>query len=230
MARTNELEADEDLSISIGDRELVKEHIDRTNVLATRIGLKLGWTDLGGAKTVTFRRTGKGLGYFAANLRTTAFEEDMKAAPGAITCARTIEVVHREKDGSERKFALGREPLQVGDELHVSLRVDAAEAREYVLIEDPIPAGCEFVREDLRGESRSGGRFLPWRYWYCHREYRDDRLAVCSTYVGPHGDYQVDYVLRCERPGDYHVLPTRATDMYDPDVGGTGAENRLAIR
>lgn len=231
MTLTNELDADEDLSISVGDRELAKEHVDRTNVLSGRIGLKLGWGDLKGAKTITFKRSGKGLGYYAANLRTTAFEEDMKPSPGPITCERSIEVFRREKDGSGKKFALGKEPLQVGDELHVSLHVQAAEAREYVLIEDPIPAGCEFVRDDLKGENHNGGRgYSPWSWWYCHREYRDDRLAVCSTYVWANHDYRIDYVLRCERPGDYHVLPTRAIDMYNPDVGGTGAENRVSIR
>lgn len=243
LVRTNELDADEEISITVGDKELVTQHVDKTNVLSTRVGLKLGAADLGGARTVTFKRKGKGNAYFQANLRTTSFEEDLKESPGAISVKRTIEVVHREKDGTEKRFALGKEPLAVGDELHVSLAVQASAIQEYLLVEDPIPAGCEFIREDLKGEQHGGGAPGPrrgnrgrgpqrwgWSYWYAHREYRDDRLAVCATWLDARHEYKIDYVLRCERPGDFHVLPTRAIDMYNPDVGGTGAEVRLSIR
>ncbi|HZU97198.1 MAG TPA: alpha-2-macroglobulin family protein, partial [Planctomycetota bacterium] len=240
MQRTSELDADEDLSIMVGDREVAKQHVDKTNVLATKVNLKLGAADLGGATTVTFKRSGKGLGYFAANLRTTTFQEDIPASPGAVTVGRSIEVIHKNADGTEDRFDLGKKPVSVGDELHVTLTINAGEVREYLLVEDPIPAGCEFVRDDLGGEQNKGavphrpirGRHQPWMwdYWYCHREYRDDRLAVCSTWVMAKHDYTIDYTLRCERPGDFHVMPTRACDMYNPDVGGTGAENRLSIR
>jgi uncharacterized protein YfaS (alpha-2-macroglobulin family) len=240
VSMTNELDADEDVAIAVGDKELVKQHVDRSNVLATRVGLKLGMADLGGARTVTFKRSGKGLAYYAAHLRTTAFEEDLKASPGAMTCSRSIVVVHRAADGTETRAPLGKEPVHVGDELDVTLRVLAGEAREYLLVEDPIPAGCEFVREDLGGENGGGVRLprrgrrglgdFAWSYWYAHREYRDDRLAVCATTIDANHEQVIEYLLRCERPGDFHVLPLRATDMYDADQGGTGAEDRLSIR
>jgi uncharacterized protein YfaS (alpha-2-macroglobulin family) len=108
----------------------------------------------------------------------------------------------------------------------VSVRAPRA-ARE-VLVEDPIPAGCEVVDEqstDETGDAEGEGvKSQPAR-----REARDRRVIFHAFHVDA-GENVFRYRLRAELPGDYHVLPAHAACAYIPEIWGASAERRLRIR
>jgi uncharacterized protein YfaS (alpha-2-macroglobulin family) len=90
------------------------------------------------------------------------------------------------------------------------------------MVEDPLPAGFEPVREYW------GYWGWEWGYWYDLKEFHDQRVSIAMRRIEP-GTHTVSYTMRAETPGDYHVLPSRAFNMYFPEVGGNSAESRVKV-
>jgi len=87
------------------------------------------------------------------------------------------------------------------------------------MLEEPIPAGCEVI---------AGDEDDPWNLPYNRREVWDNRIVYFFDYL-PKGERTLDYVLRTESPGDYHILPSSAMLMYFPEVGGHGRPVRMRV-
>jgi uncharacterized protein YfaS (alpha-2-macroglobulin family) len=103
----------------------------------------------------------------------------------------------------------------------VELTLTAAQDSEYVLIEDPLPAGCEVVGRPTEEGSE-------WEDGWTQEDVRDDHIAFFAREL-PRGRRTLTYTLRAELPGDYHVLPPRAEEMYRPERWGQGGEGRVRI-
>ncbi len=56
------------------------------------------------------------------------------------------------------------------------------------MIEDPIPAGTEFIERDNAYELKT--RPPWWEYWFTRRELHDDRMAIFQTYF-PQGQQRI---------------------------------------
>ena len=71
-----------------------------------------------------------------------------------------------------------------GDIIAVRLTVTGSEWK-YLMLEDPIPAGTEFIERDNVYELRN--RPPWWDYYFTRRELHDDRLAIFQTWfpAGP---------------------------------------------
>ena len=96
----------------------------------------------------------------------------------------------------------------------VHLRVDLEGPRQYMIVEDRRPAGCEFAGELLDG---------PLAPAAANVEFRDDRVAAFFTSMGA-GRHELIYYLRAETPGTSHLLPGVAYPMYRETIRGeTGA-------
>lgn len=111
--------------------------------------------------------------------------------------------------------------LEAGDRIRVSLDVRALNDYEYVVIEDPRPAGCEALI------TQSGWRSLGTLSGYA--EFRD-RWTACFFDHIPQGRHTLYYELRAETPGHFHTMPARGYAMYFPDLHGNSAEWRVEIR
>lgn len=95
----------------------------------------------------------------------------------------------------------------------------------YLMIEDPIPSGTEFIdrRESFELESSP-----PWWSWNpSAKEYRDDRAAIFE-YEFERGQRQFTHILRVVNPGSFKVSPASVQPMYQPGyratTGSTGLE------
>ena len=97
--------------------------------------------------------------------------------------------------------------------MHLTLTTDSE--FEYVLLDDPKPAG--FESEDLT----SG-----WE-WDKLSLYRETREAATRFFINrlPAGKVTLTYVLRPTIPGKFRALPAQAQSMYAPEFGAhTGTE------
>jgi hypothetical protein len=114
--------------------------------------------------------------------------------------------------------------LRSGDLIVSRLRVQGARA-QYLMIEDPIPAGCEQL-ERVSGINLdySDGR---WSDWYNNREFRDQRTVIFDNYFD--GDATYQYALRVQIPGEFKVAPARAELMYQPTVQANTENRKLSI-
>jgi uncharacterized protein YfaS (alpha-2-macroglobulin family)/tetratricopeptide (TPR) repeat protein len=121
-----------------------------------------------------------------------------------------------------KRVAIGEgEPVASGDLLEVELYLEAKNDYEYLVFEDPKPAGCEPV------ELRSGGHGGAGLYSYM--ELRDQKVAFFLSSL-PQGTRTITYQLRAEAPGQFHVLPTNGYAMYAPAVRALSDEARLEVR
>jgi uncharacterized protein YfaS (alpha-2-macroglobulin family) len=114
--------------------------------------------------------------------------------------------------------------LRSGDLIVVRLHLTGSRA-QYVMIEDPIPAGAEQV-------AQVSGIYLnysidSWSDWFSNREFRDNRTVIFQNYFD--GDATFQYAMRVEVPGEFRIAPARANLMYQPTVQANTSNDRLRI-
>ncbi len=113
-----------------------------------------------------------------------------------------------------------------GDVLAVRLTVTGSDWN-YLMMEDPIPAGAEFIEKDNLYEIRN--RPPWWRYWFTRRELHDDRMAIFQTHFA-NEQQQYFYLLKVVNPGLFHVSPARVQPMYQPGYQATTEARTLEVR
>jgi uncharacterized protein YfaS (alpha-2-macroglobulin family) len=138
--------------------------------------------------------------------------------------------------------------LHRGELVRVDLFVSLPTARNFVVVNDPLPGGLETVNTDLATASNvddrqaeydeAGGSFWfhygDWNeygfsFWsFYHRELRADSVRFYSDWL-PAGNYHLSYAAQAIAEGSFAALPVRAEEMYDPDVYGIGTQTRLDV-
>jgi alpha-2-macroglobulin len=128
---------------------------------------------------------------------------------------------HRSDQATAHRLLLkDRDLLHVGDTVEVELTIRSDESRDFIAFEDPKPAGFEPT------ELQSG---YAWGGDLCSNvELRDEDVVFFSG-VLPRGTHVLSYKLRSEVPGTFHARPTRAFDMYHPQITAHSDEVRLQI-
>ncbi len=129
------------------------------------------------------------------------------------------------RDGSPR---WNLEPLngvlRTGDLIVSRLTLTGDRAR-YLLVEDPIPAGCEQIT------SAAGIDWAlapgPWQEGFRHREFRDQRTVFFVDYFSGKAVFQ--YAMRVQIPGEWKVAPARGERMYQPEVETNSASGTFRI-
>jgi uncharacterized protein YfaS (alpha-2-macroglobulin family) len=143
----------------------------------------------------------------------------------------------------ERRYTLpgSADPVteaRVGDLLNVRLTIIVPEDRQYVVIEDPIPAGTEAVNPNLLTEQQVGtqpeidtgdplSRGWGW-WWFSNIEFRDEKVVLYATYL-PAGTYEFRYSIRAGLPGIYNVIPVTGYEFYFPEVYGRSAGSAFTV-
>ncbi|MBI4582500.1 MAG: tetratricopeptide repeat protein [Planctomycetes bacterium] len=110
------------------------------------------------------------------------------------------------------------ERLPSGEKMRVQLLVTARDDLSYVLIEDPLPAGCEVVNDS---DERFTGTFD-------RKEVRDDKVVFFRSRL-PKGTHEFSYLARAVFPGAYRALPALAGPMYQPEIAGLSSDHRLEV-
>jgi uncharacterized protein YfaS (alpha-2-macroglobulin family) len=117
-------------------------------------------------------------------------------------------------------------PLQSGDTIAVRLTVTGS-AWSYLLIEDPIPSGTEFIARDDKFDIRN--RPSWWGYYFTRREMHDDRMATFEREF-PAGQQSYFYLLKVVNPGQFYASPARVQPMYQPSVMATTSGRRVEVQ
>jgi hypothetical protein len=195
-----------------------------------------------GENRITLQQEGEGTLY--ASLRVNYFAEkvDPKAETSSFDVSRTWFLLKPNQKQNEviyQKNELVSGSIIPSGELllaEVTVKVEN-DNQQYVLIEDPIPAGCEFVKElegyNVEGIGQLEGfqtsvNYWYYNYWYTHQEYRDNRMAITATNLSK-GTYTYRYLIRTQLPGAYNLNPTVAQLMYYPEVRGCSDFSEITI-
>jgi len=107
--------------------------------------------------------------------------------------------------------------LSRGDTVRVTLAVEAQAAADWVVVEDPVPAGARILGSGLGGESALLGQARNdgslWPVW---EERRPEAFRAYFERV-PAGNFEVSYTLRYDGSGEFQLPPTRVEAMYAPE-------------
>ena len=201
--------------------------------------------DPGRRATVTIDRQGKGRFYYAARLQYAPRSLPAEPVNAGIEIHREYSV---ERSG---RWQLLRSPLKLerGELVRIDLFVSLPAARNFVVVDDPVPGGLEPVSRDLATASRVDAdkaeypladssfrnRFSDWRTFgisrwsFYHRELRHESARFYSEYL-PAGNYHLSYTAQAIAPGEFAILPVHTEEMYDPDVYGKGAPAKLVVK
>lgn len=184
--------------------------------------------EVGGANQIRIVKKGRGALYVSSRLD--YFTADENVAPQSYSGLKItreylrLNVTEDENGNARWRVERLSGELRSGDLIVVRLRLTGPRA-QYLMIEDPIPAGAEQV-------GRVSGINLnyttgQWSDWYSAREFRDNRTAIFMNYFD--GDATLQYAMRVQVPGEFKVAPARAELMYQPTVQANTANDRLRI-
>ena len=189
-----------------------------------------------GRHTLELRKQGGKRLYAAATLANFSLEPDLRAAGLELRVERRLhrlKPIVEESDTVDSRGGALRTParryqriaapnlgsIRSGELLEVELNLLSKNDYEYLVIEDPKPAGCEPI------DARSGynGNELG-----AYAEFRD-RAARFYVARLPRGEHTLRYRMRVETPGEYSALPTSVEAMYAPELRGNSDELKLKI-
>lgn len=199
-----------------------------------------------GGSTLAFSVDGEGRLFYEARLRYARKEMPRQPLERGFFVKKTLRPVTPESLDEALKIVPERsiDAFLGGDLVMADIVVVTPSPREFVVIDDPLPAGFEAIDARLatsagsldvddaeeRGDDDEGdsddddvaqGRaYLP--SWYL-RELRDDRVLFFVDHMAA-GMYRYRYLARATTHGAFIVPPTKAEEMYTPEVfGRTGS-------
>jgi alpha-2-macroglobulin len=181
-----------------------------------------------GANEIRIHKTGAGRLYWSAS--GSYYSNDKKLVQSnKLSLNITRDYFRLTPENTGNKIVYNLDPLQgdlhVGDVLAVRVTVGGSEWR-YLLMEDPIPAGAEFItRDDLYELKQKPGW---WDSWFTRREFHDDRAAIFQTYFNKHQQYV--YLLKIVNPGKFQVSPALVRPMYQPSIFATSDALLLEVK
>jgi hypothetical protein len=173
----------------------------------TREETRLPWQEGRSSLEVTHQGTGAPWAMIRA---TAALPLDEPLSSGYKT-TRTITPIEQRTPGRWSR----------GDVARVTLEIEAQSDMSWVVVDDPIPAGATILGSGLGGQSalltrqerREGAA------WLAFEERRFDAFRAYYRFV-PKGTWTVEYTVRLNNPGQFHLPATRVEAMYSPEMFG----------
>jgi len=241
MVETGELDADYDYSVILNNGELASGSVSKENV-QENVKLQVAVADLAAeaSNLLTVARTdGNGRLYYSSHLKVYLPVDEIEPAERGIIVSRRYTLESCLAEQAEDKSIVCSEvrEAKLGDVIRVDLTIIAPHDLYYVVVEDPLPAGAEAIDSGLATTSllamdptlsRQDSRYWWWWRWYSRSELRDEKVVLFADFL-PKGTYEYSYTMRTTLPGDYHVIPTLATEFYFPEVFGRSDGRLLSI-
>ena len=229
LAGSQELNADFDADIRVNGASLGHRHFTPADALAgTTLDVTVPAATLAGHNTVDIAHNGNGRAYWTA--QGTYYSTQQKLfQQGSLTLNATRDYF-RLTPGKDDKgnIVYHLDPLkgtaQIGDVLAVHIAIHGSPAK-YLFIEDPIPAGTEFLQNE--DSYNIVARPNDWTWWYTRREFHDDRAVLFATYFSGH--QESFYLLKVVNPGGFEISPVHVEPMYQPGIQATSDELHLDV-
>jgi alpha-2-macroglobulin len=218
---TREFDADFTADVYVNDAKVLSRHFTRADTMKSELPqITLPTAQLhSGANTVRVQKSGPGRLYWSA--RGEYYSADKRTFQNnKFSLNITRDYYRMAPQKVQDRIVYDLQPLSgevhSGDVIAVRLSVNGSPWR-YLLVEDPIPAGAEFVQRDDLYELRQKTDW--WGFWFTRREFHDDRAAFFQTYFDGHKEYV--YLLKIVNPGKFRISPASVQPMYQPSVLST---------
>ncbi len=188
-----------------------------------------------GDNTIVIDKDGAGRLYYRLALSYAPDDLDLDPRDEGFVVERIYEAVDDPTDVVRN--ADGSWQIAAGATVRVRLTMVADARRTQVALIDPLPAGLEPVNPAFatspsvvpEDSDFGGGRFGYWWWrWFDHQNLRDDRVEAFSEYLSA-GTYEYTYIARATTPGEFVVPPTRAEEIFAPEVFGRSASDSVTV-
>lgn len=230
LKQSGELKPNYSVEVLVNDKSVFTKRFSEADAFTpTSAMVRLGPDQIGQSNHVVIRKRGQGRLYWS--IRGEYYSDEKKltnAGSFNLTLAREYFKLSpmREKERIRYKLDPLNGPVQSGDTLAVRLTVTGSEWK-YMMVEDPIPAGTEFIEHDNLYDLTEKPSW--WNWWYTRREFHDDRAAFFQTYFS-RGAQEYVYLLKVVNPGVFRVSPGKVEPMYQPSYFATSDPLTLEVK
>jgi len=213
---SGELKPDLAVSVWVNDKLLAERRFTEADAVAPSAPvLRVPLAQLRDANTIRVTKKGTGRLYWSARAEYFSTDERL-ARTGAVSLNVIREYFKLTPAQEGAKIVHRLEPLAgavaPGDVVVARLTLTGGDWR-YLMIEDPIPAGFEFIERDDLYEIKEKPSW--WYWWFTRREFHDHRAVFFQTWFN-RGQTQYLYLLKAVNPGRFRVSPARVEPMYQP--------------
>jgi uncharacterized protein YfaS (alpha-2-macroglobulin family) len=228
LANSQELNADFDVEVRVNSASIGRRHFTSADAVSgAALDLRVPAGKLQGHNTVEIVRHGDGRVYWAAQGTYYSTEHKLyQQGTLSLNLARDYFRLVPVQENGNIVYHLDplKGPLQPGDTLAVHIAVNGSPAK-YLFLEDPIPAGTEFVQHE--DSYTIQGVPTYWSFWYTRREFHDDRAVIFASEFGGHQESY--YLLKVINPGSFSISPALVEPMYQPGIQATSDELHLVV-
>lgn len=234
---SNELNPDETVDVMLNNKNIFHTAFTSDDVYKKSETIIISGKELHtGINKIFISKSGTGKAYFSSN--TTFYSTDVKARENGFRIEREYYKLEQYSYYNEDKITYRKRSfdgeLKAGDLLMVKIRVYSKDDNvNYFMLEDPLPTGCEIVKDDwaykIEDEnSYSGNYYDRWRWWYADKDIRDNKINFFATYMY-NKESEFSYIVRAETPGSFNINPAQGMLMYYPEVNGNSYDNYIRI-
>ena len=229
LKASKELEPSFTADVLLNGKSVLSRNFNAADVSAVApVTLHLAANDVGASNKLEIRKNGGGRLYWSA--RGSYFSTDKKlykSGSYSLNIARDYYKLTSVNNGEKITYNLSalNGPVVNGDIIAVRVTVSGGDWK-YLLVEDPIPAGTEFIEHDELYEVNDKPSW--WRNWYSRREFHDNRAAIFQTYFDRQHEYF--YLLKVVKPGVFQISPASVQPMYQPDVLSTTDPSTMEVK
>ncbi len=231
LRQTRELRPNFGLRVWVNDRPVLERRFGEADALrAAPVEVRIPAAQLaGGGTRIRISKSGEGRLYWSA--RAEYYSTAERLAPTGTVSLNLLRDYFRLAPSEESgRIVYKLEPLGAvvgkGDVIAVRLTLSGG-AWRYLVLEDPIPSGTEFIERDDLYELKEKPAW--WQSWYSRREFHDDRAALFQTYFH-RAQAQYFYLLKVVNPGRFRVSPARVQPMYQPGYLATTEGRVLEVK
>jgi hypothetical protein len=189
----------------------------------------------GGTESLIISKEGPGRLYYRLGLSYAPTDLNLKPLDMGFVILRRYEAVDDPEDVTQDSEGVWHIKAGVRVKVHITMVAD--NRRYHVALVDPLPAGLEIINPALSVAqnlpqddpfTRSYGWWW-WGTWYEHQNLRDDRAEAFTSLLWD-GVYEYTYFARATTPGTFIVPPTKAEEMYSPEVFGRSSSDWLIVK
>jgi alpha-2-macroglobulin len=227
---SGELANSSDVEVLVNGASVGKRHFGPGDGFGLPWQIRIPAAQLGSGGQVTVRKSGNGITYWSAESAWYSADRRLfQQGKLALNITRDYYLLQKRQDKPTDPITYDlvpiKGPVHVGDIVAVRLALSGTDWK-YLLAEDPIPAGTEFLAET--GLYKLNNKPDWWADWFTRKEFHDDRAAFFNTDFSGRREYVS--LLKVVNPGKFVISPAQAGPMYQSNVQTTTDPATLEVQ